>query len=78
MKNKNISFSLTLQITVIYTCIHLITCCDLSLGKFPSTRLKPVLQTNKMEKIKAISEMCAKGNDFDTSAHSCLENLKTY
>ena len=56
---------------------NLIDCCDIHLGKFPSTKLNPVIKQSKIEKIKAISEMCAEGNNFKTFAHSCVENFKT-
>jgi hypothetical protein len=39
---ENTLFIPILQITIIY--IHLITCCDLHVEKFPSTKLKPVLK----------------------------------
>jgi hypothetical protein len=31
-----------------------------------------------MDTIKAIRLTCAERNDFDNSAHFCLENFKTY
>jgi hypothetical protein len=64
-----------LQKTVIV--INLINCSDFHLAKFPSTKLKAVLKKTRWEKLKAIGEMCAEGNNFNTYALSFLENFKT-